>query len=165
VLDAGHLQGHLTPVGVHRDFWLTHPPGTLSFWAATAPVTPENSIELFDDLRLTRDIPDTTALRSVRPELAPGDAVLFDADRLHASVRNESSTTRVSIGTRILPGRRLRYGAGVHWRPFLDPRLVGTRFDALASARSRLTVAAWRRARWRRHWNRTHRTAIAARAR
>ncbi len=163
--DAPHLQGHLSPVDAHRDFWLTHPPGSLSFWAAVAPITSENGIELFEDLELTRDAPDTTGLRSVRPVLSPGDAVLFDADRLHASVRNESSTTRVSIGTRILPRRRLRYGGGVYWRPFLDSRLVGTRLDGLASARSRLTLAAWRRSRWRRQWNRSGRDAVMPRAR
>lgn len=155
VLGAGHLQGHISPIGPHRDFWLTHPRGALSFWAAVGTVTPANTIELFDDYGdPSRRTVDTTGLRGLRPALAPGDVLVFDSDRLHASVRNDTTTTRVSIGTRVLSRRRLRYGPGVHWRPFLDARLVATPFARLASLRSRLTVAALRRARWRR---RSHR--------
>jgi hypothetical protein len=165
VAAAGHLMGHLSPTDAHRDFWLTHPKGTLSYWAAVGPITRGNTVALFDDDDLDSRDTDTSGLRSVLPELAPGDVVVFDADRLHASVRNETEHTRVSIGARILPARRLQYGDGVHWRPFHDARLVGTPLDRLSTARSRATLAALRRARWRRQWNRGGGAQVPRRAR
>lgn len=154
ILSLGHLTGHLVPTTPHRDIDLTHPRGTLSLWSAIAPISRDNSIELFDvDRPPLEASPDHPDARSAIPELAPGDVVLFDADRLHTSVVNVSDDTRVSIGTRVVLGRTLHYGPGVHWRPFYDAQLLGTPLEPLATLQSRCTPAAWRRWRWRRSWS------------
>ena len=155
IRSLGHLTGHLVPTSAHRDVDLTHPRGTLSLWAAVAPIGPDNTIELFDVQRSpaesSAEHPDG---QSVRPILGRGDVVLFDADRLHASVPNTTDDTRVSIGTRVVFGRTLHYGPGTHWRPFYDARLLGTRLEPLATLQSRCTMAALRRWRWQRKWAR-----------
>jgi len=155
IRSLGHLSGHLVPTSAHRDVDLTHPRGTLSLWAAVVPIGLDNTIELFDVQRSPADSstehPDA---RTVRPVLGPGDVVLFDADRLHASVPNTTDDTRVSIGTRVVFGRTLHYGPGTHWRPFYDARLLGTPLEPLATLQSRCTLAALRRWQWQRAWRR-----------
>lgn len=154
LMAARHLEGHLRPTGPHRDSQLTHPRGSLSLWSAIGPIQEGNSLELFDD----------TGRTAIRPTLAPGDLLLFNADCLHASVPNRTNETRVGVGTRIVVGRWLRFGPGTHWRPWYDERLLDTPLAPLASLQSRLTIAALRRYRWRRQWNRERRRAAAASA-
>ena len=150
LLTAGHLAGHLRPTGRHRDVDLTHPIGSVSIWAALGPVQPGNSIEIVvDDDR-----------RPVVPTLAPGDVCLFQSDFVHASVENHTDETRVAIGVRILASTHLRYGPGNHWRPYADARLLAhPALAPLATLRSRCTAAAFRRHRFRRHWEREQRAA------
>jgi hypothetical protein len=167
LLAAEHLVGHLLPAGPHRDFWLTHPRGTLSIWGALAPVRSGNTIALIPDdgsREGTYGVDGRPALRAeelpastIAPALDPGDVLVFNADRLHGSVRNETDETRVSITSRVVMGRRLRFGPGPHWRPYHDARLLGTPFERLATVQSRLTPAALRRWRATRRWERTQR--------
>jgi hypothetical protein len=145
IRDAKHLTGHVKPAAPHRDYALTHPYGTISLWAAIGPVRAGNSMTLFE-----MGDGDGTFV----PEVAPGDVVMFNTDRLHATVPNETDETRVSVTTRIVQGRRLRYGPGDHWRPFYDARLLDTPLEPLATTQSRLTLAAARRWRARRRWAR-----------
>jgi hypothetical protein len=153
-----HLTGHLVPTTPHRDVDLTHPRGTLSLWAAIGPVGAGNTIELFDIERAPDEASDHhTDAVNLRPTLAPGDVLIFNADRLHTSVPNTTNDTRVSVGTRIVMGRTLHYGPGTHWRAFYDARLVGTRLEAFATLQSRCTAAAVRRWQWQRSWNRDQR--------
>jgi hypothetical protein len=160
LLAAPHLAGHLRPTLPHRDVSLTHPRGSISIWSAIGPVRTENTIALFPTYeRPSRTLPDDELWRRpphplLTPELDPGDVLLFDADRLHASVPNQTDETRVAIGSRVLVGRRLRYGPGPHWRAFYDSRFLGTRLERFATVRSTLTVAAWRRRRAARRWAR-----------
>ena len=165
ILEAGHLHGHVLPVGPHSDFWLTHPRATISMWSAVGPVREGNTISLFDfpdQHSAPRNyvagpsvVPESSLGPAIKPALEPGDVLLFNADRLHASVRNETDETRVAVGTRVVLGRSLHYGPGTHWRPWYDARLLDTRLAWLASARSRLTRAALRRWRWQRQYRRT----------
>jgi hypothetical protein len=151
IMSMGHLSGHLVPTTPHRDVDLTHPRGTLSMWSAVAPIGRDNSIEVFDVARPPfAASPDHPDARSAIPVLAPGDVVIFDADRLHTSVVNVSEDTRVSVGTRVVFGRALHYGPGTHWRPFYDARLLDSRLEPLATLQSRCSAAALRRWRWRR---------------
>ena len=155
LLSQSHLLGHLVPTTPHRDVELTHPRGTLSMWMAVGPIESGNTIELFDvDRPPLRASLDHSDARTVRPALAPGDMLVFDADRLHATVPNTTDETRVSVGLRVVFGRALHYGPGTHWRPFHDARLVGTRLESLSTLQSRCTAAAVRRWWWRRAWNR-----------
>jgi hypothetical protein len=153
LLAADHLVGHLVPVTPHRDSSLTHPRGTVSIWGAVGPVREGNTVALFDLADADGEGPALT------PALSPGDVLLFSADRPHASVRNVTDETRVAITTRVVPGRHLRYGAGTHWRPFYDARLLDTPFEPLATLQSRMTLAALRRWRWRRTWAKEQRRA------
>lgn len=143
ILEATHLMGHLVPATPHRDFWLTHPRGTMSIWAAVGPVRERNTMMFFEG---------EEGGRTLTPGLDPGDVLVFNADRLHASVRNVTDETRVAVTSRIVPGRRLRYGPGTHWRPYYDARLLGTPFAPIATLQSRLSLAALRRWWWRRKW-------------
>ena len=146
---AGHLAGHLRPASPHRDVDLTHPRGSISLWAAVGPVRADNSIALFDD----------RGHEPLTPALDPGDLLMFPSDRLHGSVTNDGIETRVVVTGRVVLGRRLRYGPGVYWRPYLDNRLIDTPFAPLASVQSRCTAAAFRRWWWRRDWERAWRRA------
>jgi hypothetical protein len=147
LIAAPYLGGHLRPVGPHRDVDLTHPIGAVSVWAALGPARSGNTVALHSGGHVT----------PLTPELAPGDVLLFSADEIHASVANRTEETRVGIGIRIVPGTRLRYGPGTHWRPYADARLLDTPLAPLATARSRVTAAAFRRRRWRRRWERDQR--------
>jgi hypothetical protein len=172
LLAAEHLVGHLLPATAHRDFWLTHPRGTISIWGALGPVRAGNTVALSRDGDVqahqdvasdrssggTQVLPDST----VAPELDRGDVLVFNADRLHASVRNETDETRVSITSRVVMGRRLRYGPGSHWRAYYDARLLDTRLERLATLQSVLTRAAVRRWRARRRLARAQRRPNAA---
>ena len=151
LLNADHLVGHLVPVTPHRDSSLTHPRGTVSIWGAVGPVREGNTVALFDLADADGEGPALT------PALSPGDVLLFSTDRPHASVRNETDETRVAITTRVVLGRHLRYGAGTHWRPYYDARLLDTPFESLATLQSRLSLAALRRWRWRRTWTKERR--------
>jgi hypothetical protein len=142
------LQGHLLPVGAHRDPDLTHPHGVVVAWGALGPIEAGNSIALFG--------PDAAG-PPLTPVLDAGDLLLFSADRPHASVPNHTARTRVAFGVRVMPGTRLRYGRGHHWRPYFDARLLGTPLARAATWRSRVTTAAFRRWRWRRAWEREQR--------
>lgn len=153
LLAAKHLEGHLRPTAPHRDVQLTHPRGSLSIWCAVGPVRVGNTLALFDE----------EGSRTIAPVLQPGDLLLFNADRLHASVPNETDETRVGIGTRIAVGRWLRFGPGTHWRPWYDESLLDTPLEPLASLQSRLTTAAIRRYLWRRRWNRERRRQASTR--
>ena len=149
LVTAGHLAGHLRPTGRHRDVDLTHPVGSVSLWAALAPVQAGNSIEIVVDHDRA----------PIVPTFAPGDLCLFQSDSVHASVENHTNETRVSVGVRVLASTHLRYGPGNHWRPYADARLLGTPFASLATVRSRCTTAALRRWRFRRRWERQQRAA------
>jgi hypothetical protein len=149
---APHLAGHLRPTGRHRDVDLTHPVGTVSLWAALGPVTTGNSIAIWTQ-------GDDDDGPPVVPTFAPGDVCLFQSDCWHASVENHTDETRVAVGVRVLPSLRLRYGTGNHWRPYADARLLHTPLAPLATLRSRGTVAALRRHRFRRRWERAQRSA------
>jgi ectoine hydroxylase-related dioxygenase (phytanoyl-CoA dioxygenase family) len=162
VQGARHMTGHLVPVGVHRDSTLTHPRGTLSLWAAVGPVREENTMAFFprgaaDAADSARAGSTASPVPSITPALDPGDVLVFDAERLHASVPNTTDETRVAITTRVVLGRVLRYGPGTHWRPFYDEQLLDTPFASLATLQSRLTLAAYRRWRWRHEWERAQR--------
>jgi hypothetical protein len=138
---AGHFAGHLHAAGRHVDTDLTHPYGCVVVWCAVGPARAGNTVALYG-----------RGAVPLTPELDPGDALVFLADDPHASVVNDTDETRVSISVRVVPGRRLRYGSGHHWRPYSDMRLVDTRLAPFATVRSRCTRAAWRRWRWRRRW-------------
>ena len=97
--------------------------------------------------------------RRSSPTFAPGDLCLFQSDSLHGSVENHTNETRVSVGVRVLASTHLRYGAGNHWRPYADARLLHSPFASLATVRSRCTPAAFRRWRFRRRWERAQRAA------
>jgi hypothetical protein len=148
LMQAGHLEGHLRPVKTHRDVDLTHPRHSLSIWCAVGRVSSGNSVALHLN----------GARTPVAPALDPGDILLFDADLPHASVPNHTEDTRVGVGGRMKVGRWLQYGPGTHWRPWYDASLLDTPFEPVASLQSRLTVAAFRRWRWRRQWNRRQRS-------
>jgi hypothetical protein len=150
ILESGHLFGHLLPTEPHRDVWFTHPRNTLSLWSAVGPVRPGNTVQLFEG-------PETAPGRAITPSLAPGDVLMFNGDTLHGSVRNDTDETRVSIGTRIVRGRRLRFGPGAHWRPWYDASLVDTPLAPLATLQSRLSPAALRRWRAGRAWRKQER--------
>jgi len=147
---APHLVGHLRPADRHRDRDLTHPIGALSLWAAVGAVQPGNSLAVWVD----DDLP------PIVPTFAPGDVLFFQSDAWHASVENHTDETRVSVGVRVLAGTHLRYGAGDHWRPYADARLLAhPALAPLATLRSRCTAAAFRRFRFRRQWEREQRAA------
>jgi hypothetical protein len=145
ILEAGHLFGHLLPTELHRDTWVTHPRNSLSFWSAVGPVREGNTVQLFEGSG-------TAPGRAITPPLDPGDVLMFNGDTLHASVRNDTNETRVSVGTRVVRGRRLRFGPGPHWRPWYDASLIDTPLAPLATVQSRLSPAALRRWRARRAW-------------
>jgi hypothetical protein len=145
---APHLVGHLRPADRHRDRDLTHPIGAVSIWAALGPVQAGNSLQVW----LDDDLP------PVVPTLARGDAFFFQSDCWHASVTNHTDETRVSVGVRVLASTHPRYGAGDHWRPYADARLLAhPSLAPVATLRSRCTAAAFRRWRFRRRWERTQR--------
>src|SRR3989440_2369169 len=154
ILEMGHLFGHLLPTAPHRDVWVTHPRNTLSLWCAVGPVREGNTLKLFEGS-------ETEPGRAITPSLAPGDVLVFNGDTLHGSVHNDTSETRVSIGTRIVRGRRLRFGPGPHWRPWYDASLVDTPLAPLATGQSRLRPAALRRWRARREWRKQDRKQAA----
>jgi hypothetical protein len=154
LLQTEHLFGHVLPTDLHRDTWVTHPRNTLAFWGAVGPVREGNTLALFEG---SEAVPG----RALTPSLAPGDVLVFNGDSLHASVRNHTDETRVSIGTRIVRGRRLRFGPGAHWRPWYDASLVDTPLAPLATLQSRLNRAALRRWRARRAWRKQERTPAA----
>jgi len=132
--DTPHLVGHVKPVGPHRDVALTHPRGVLSVWCAIGRVQAGNSVQLF---------PDDPDGEPIVPALDPGDIVVFDADRLHASCPNVTDETRIAVTARIaFPP--LRYGPGNHWYPYHDSRLLGHRWS---STQSHFSTAYVRR-RW-----------------
>jgi hypothetical protein len=157
LLETGHLSGHLLPTEPHRDVSLTHPRNTLSLWSAVGPVREGNTVAVFEGS-------ETAPGRAVIPPLAPGDVLVFNGDSLHATVRNDTDETRVSIGTRVVLGRRLRFGPGDHWRPWCDASLVDTPFAPFASLQSRLNIAALRRWRARREWRKRERARAATQA-
>jgi hypothetical protein len=154
LLETGHLFGHLLPTELHRDVWSSHPRNTLAFWSAVGPVREGNTLALCDD-------GDDALGRALKPALAPGDVLLFNGDSLHGSVRNDTDETRVSIGVRVVLGRRLRFGPGEHWRPWYDAALVDTPLAPLASLQSRISTAAVRRWRARRKWRKQEQTRTA----
>jgi hypothetical protein len=106
--------------------------------AAIAPITTEHSIELFVDLELTREAPDTTGLSRVRPALAPGGR---GPVRRRPAARVGSQRVvdhRVSIGARrpggaahvdgrhaaTMPGGPGRTGVGL-WPSWLVAPVLG----------------------------------------
>jgi len=145
ILQTGHLFGHLLPTQRHRDIDVTLPRGSISIWSAVGPVCEGNSITVFEGSEACPG-------RSITPSLAPGDAMIFNGDLLHASVRNETDETRVAVGHRVLLGRRLQFGTGTHWRPWYDAAMLDTPLAPFASLQSRLSRAALRRQRWKRKW-------------
>jgi hypothetical protein len=155
ILETGHLFGHLLPTEPHRDVSVTHPRNTLSLWSAIGPVREGNTVKLFEGS-------ETAPGRTITPSLIPGDVLVFNGDILHGSVRNDTDETRISIGTRILRGRRLRFGPGPHWRPWYDASLVDTPLAPIATLQSRLSPAALRRWRGRRAWRKQERARAAA---
>jgi hypothetical protein len=150
ILHTGHLFGHLLPTEPHRDYSVSHPRNTLSLWSAVGPVRERNTLKLFEGS-------ETAPGRTITPSLAPGDVLVFNGDRLHATVRNDTDETRVVVGHRILLGRRLRFGPGAHWRPWYDDSLLDTPLAPLATLQSRLSRAALRRWRARRAWRKQER--------
>jgi hypothetical protein len=157
VVQAGHLGGHLLPVSPHRDRDVTLPRDALSIWSAVGHVREGNTISVFEG---TEAAPG----RAITPALAPGDVLVFNGDLLHASVRNETDETRLSIGNRVVLGRRLRFGAGTHWRSWYDAALLDTPLAPFATLQSRLSRAALRRWRWRRGWTKEQRASATATA-
>jgi hypothetical protein len=153
VLELPYAVGALAPAPPHRDATLTHPRSTISLWLAIGPVRAGNSMRVwpdgsYGDVWSVPDGLDPDA--AVTPELEAGDLLLFDADHLHATVPNRTDATRVVITIRVVAGR-LRYGPGRHWRPYYNLRFVGTPLEGVATLRSRLTLAHFRRRRaeWR----------------
>jgi hypothetical protein len=132
--------GGLAAYGIHSDSDFTVPFGAVTIWMALGRIQPGNTIALF---------PRHGGL-PVTPALSPGDAVFFFAHDTHGTVENETGESRVAVGFRIVPGRRLRYGAGYRWRPYTDARLADTPLAVLATLQSRCGTAAARRA-WSRY--------------
>lgn len=155
ILALGHMNGHLLPVDPHRDFSLSHPRGSVVFWSAVGPVSEGNTIALFEGCK-------SEPGRAITPSLAAGDVLMFNADTLHASVRNETDETRISIGNRVKLGWRLSFGPGTHWRPWHDASMVDTPLRAFATLQSRATPAALRRWSWRRQWTGSQREGQTA---
>ncbi|MGV6847444.1 MAG: Rieske 2Fe-2S domain-containing protein [Marinibacterium sp.] len=105
---GGKLSAHPN----HRDSWVGCPDNLINIWAAVAPIRKGNGLIVFPDA-FEQDIKHTGASIArdenpgapVIPELAPGDAILFQGDHLHSSVLNQIDETRHAVSFRIVTSK------------------------------------------------------------
>ncbi|MGH0028590.1 MAG: Rieske 2Fe-2S domain-containing protein [Myxococcota bacterium] len=104
-----HGEGKITPHGPHRDSWLDCPTNAVNVWIAVGPVKTGNGLSIFTDAYGV-DLPYTPKgeiTREVAPgrplnfDMAPGDALLFHGDQLHASELNWTDETRHVVSFRL----------------------------------------------------------------
>lgn len=104
-----HGEGKITAHGPHRDSWLDCPDNAINVWIAVGPVRRGNGISVYPkryrtDVRHTESgaiALDENPGRPINFELAPGDAVIFHGDQLHASELNRTDETRHVLSFRL----------------------------------------------------------------
>jgi nitrite reductase/ring-hydroxylating ferredoxin subunit len=104
-----HGEGKITAHGPHRDSWFDCPDNVINIWIAVGPVRPGNGLSVFTEC-YRADIGHTESgdlAPGVNPgtpfnfDLAPGDAILFHGDQLHASELNRIDETRHALSFRV----------------------------------------------------------------
>jgi len=147
---AEHFAGHpgsLQGLSAHRDTWYGHPMNMVNVWAALGRITERNGMSFYPDAwgrALPRDrtqiSADAELGRAHCHALDPGDMLVFSAEHVHASVRNESDETRVAVSMRFTLGAP-RYDHRNGWIPYEDERLCRFESEWLRTGRSRMTRA------------------------
>ncbi len=107
-----HGQGKITAHGPHRDSWVDCPANAVNIWIAVGPVTRGNGLSIYAE-DYQRPIafhggyiePDETVRQPMNFDLAPGDAILFHGDHLHASEINQTGSTRYVVSYRLTVGK------------------------------------------------------------
>lgn len=101
--------GRFNSLRPHRDSWFAEPRDCLNLWVALSPVEPGNGLSFYQDtdgkkLRfhsnqgVTRDQAVGTPMNI---SLGCGDALIFHAEKLHASELNRTDRTRAVLSLRI----------------------------------------------------------------
>ncbi len=104
-----HGEGKITAHGPHRDSWLDCPENAINVWIAVGPVRKGNGLSVYSeryrtDVRHTESgtmAPDENPGLPINFELAPGDAVIFHGEQLHASELNRTDETRHVLSFRL----------------------------------------------------------------
>lgn len=104
-----HGGGKITAHGPHRDSWLDCPDNAINVWIAVGPVCRGNGMSFYLEryqaaVRHTESgsmASDESPGVPTNFELAPGDAVIFHGDQLHASELNRTDETRHVLSFRL----------------------------------------------------------------
>jgi nitrite reductase/ring-hydroxylating ferredoxin subunit len=108
-----HGQGKITAHDPHRDSWLDCPDNAINVWIAVGPVRKGNGLSIFpecyaDEVKRTDSgsiSPEDSPGVPINFDLAPGDAVIFHGDQLHASELNRLDKTRHVLSFRLTVGK------------------------------------------------------------
>lgn len=100
--------GKITAHGPHRDSWLDCPLNSVNIWVAIGPIDTGNGLLIYPE-RYEKDVVrngchirgDQAPGKPTNAAMAPGDALVFHGDQLHASVLNHTSHTRHVISFRL----------------------------------------------------------------
>lgn len=127
----------------HRDCWFTSPINTLNAWIAIGAVEPENGLYFYPEMwgeDLTLDERDRRDLGTpLKFAVEAGDIVLFDNRQLHATADNIGSLTRLALSGRLCPEPPIAPRADALDVISLWSPLIGTRFERLAGAATKLS--------------------------
>lgn len=104
-----HGEGKITAHGPHRDSWLDCPDNAINIWIAVGPVQRGNGMSFYPEsyrahVRHTESgsiAHDENPGQPINFELAPGDAIIFHGDQLHASELNRTDETRHVLSFRL----------------------------------------------------------------
>ncbi|MGY5135529.1 phytanoyl-CoA dioxygenase family protein [Streptomyces nigrescens] len=139
--------GFLLPNEAHTDSWFNTAVNSVNLWMAVSRVRQDNGLTFWpqvyrrplrhDGVRL---LPDQPVGDPVEVELEPGDLLVFAGDHLHATRPNTGPETRWVITKRLCVGPPRYHPRATGWTPYLDPRLLDTPLQPLASLRSALTL-------------------------
>lgn len=133
-----HGEGKITAHGPHRDSWLDCPDNAINVWIAMGPVRRGNGMSFFLDrygsevghLASGAIAPDEHPGAPTNFELAPGDALVFHGDQLHASELNRTGETRHVISFRLTLDKP--HFPNGHYHHYLHSSLAAGRAAPLA---------------------------------
>jgi hypothetical protein len=145
--------GFLKPHSPHRDSWFSQGTNSINLWMAVGRVSAGNSLLIYPDVyhadqgRAGNLVdPGEPLGRPDRFVLDPGDVLLFHGDHVHSSEVNITGETRYVITARVSVGApKYNNKDGSSWVPYYHSRMAASRWRPLSSARSRATVAYFRR--------------------
>lgn len=142
------LAGFMVPHPQHVDSWFNTPHNSVNLWIALGRVRPGNGLLIHPD-RYRRPVrrdgfhvdPGEDLGTPVRVSLDPGDILVFAGDHVHGSETNTTDETRYVLTKRISVGAPRYDPRAGGWISYHDPRLLHGPLPALASLRSRATLA------------------------